>query len=94
MPPDIAEKMLAQRPGDPESGASFAVLPENWPAVKLFLACGTQWRTAGMAGVVIGLDYSAVAVVASARRTKLTARLLDDLQVMEAAVVKALSDRR
>lgn len=26
----------------------------------LFLAMGTQWRTAGMAGVRVGLDYSQI----------------------------------
>jgi Phage related hypothetical protein (DUF1799) len=74
--------------------SELPVLPECWPAVNLFLACCTQWRTAGMSGTVIGLDYVAVEAVARANRLKLTRRLLADLQVMETTVVGQLAKRR
>ncbi|MDO0944660.1 DUF1799 domain-containing protein [Chromohalobacter israelensis] len=38
------------------------VLPENWDALELFLACQTQWRQAPMGGAT-GLDYTAVRAV-------------------------------
>jgi hypothetical protein len=69
------------------------VLPECRPAVELFLACATQWRVAGMGGAT-GLDYSAVAVVARALGRRLGARLLDDVQVMEAAVLSVFAAAR
>lgn len=42
------------------------MLPENRPAVTLYLAAQTQWRYAstGMGAVRVGLDYPAVDVVA------------------------------
>lgn len=40
------------------------VLPENWDAVRLFLAADTQWNHAGMAGIRTGLRYEAVDIVA------------------------------
>jgi hypothetical protein len=39
------------------------VLPENWPAVQLFLACQSCWRYAAMSGRVLGLGYTDVDVV-------------------------------
>ena len=33
------------------------VWPDNWPAWRLFRDCSTQWRTAGMTGVHVGLVY-------------------------------------
>lgn len=50
-----------------DSADDGLVLPENWPAVELFLACATQWHRAGMAGLPTGLDY--VALEAAMRMT-------------------------
>lgn len=43
----------------------FLVLKENWPAIKLFLQCQTQWNyISGMTGSVkTGLNYQAVETV-------------------------------
>ncbi|WIX33293.1 MULTISPECIES: DUF1799 domain-containing protein [Salinicola] len=41
---------------------TFAVLPENWEALALFLDCATQWKQTPMGGVS-GLDYAALKVV-------------------------------
>jgi hypothetical protein len=38
--------------------------PEHEAPLRLFLAMRTQWRTAGMAGVLTGLDYAALPVAA------------------------------
>ena len=45
--------------------ASVAVWPENWQAVQVFCAMGTQWRvSAGMSGLIyMGLEYTALPVV-------------------------------
>jgi hypothetical protein len=68
----------------------FEVWGENWQALEIFLKVQTQWRV-GMGGL-IGLDYSAVAWV-----LKLVAsedqhlNLLDDLQIMERAVLSHIA---
>lgn len=69
------------------------MLEENWDALRLFLASATQWRTAGMAGVVTGLDYTAVHLVAHALKLRFAA-VFEDLHVMECAAVEALLERR
>lgn len=70
----------------------FEVWPENWPALEMFLRCQTQWRM-GMNGVV-GLDYGAVAWVLRLYEAEDQHRaLLEDLQVMEAAVISLLSQQ-
>lgn len=47
------------RPEDyAEEYRDVEVWPDNWKAVKLFHALGTQWRT-GFGGLT-GLDYTAV----------------------------------
>lgn len=62
------------------------VFEENWPAVEMFLRVQTQWRT-GMNGPV-GLDYMAVAWVLKLTAEEANHRaLLEDLQVMESAVL-------
>ncbi|MBN8917736.1 MAG: DUF1799 domain-containing protein [Rhizobiales bacterium] len=62
----------------------------NWPALRAFLACETQWRAvATMAGLVwIGLDYSAVEV--AMRRHHLDCDF-GDLQALEAEALTILN---
>ncbi len=71
----------------------FEVWAPNWPALSLFLAAATQWRTAAtMAGVIwLGLDYTAVDVIA--RRLGVEADWLD-LQEMEGAALPVLNEAR
>lgn len=71
----------------------FEVIPENWEVVQFFLRCQTQWRTGGMGGL-IGLDYGAVAWLLRLYRVKDQRTVLEDLQVMEAAVLESVAKRR
>lgn len=81
---------IALPPEREKAGEHFEVWEENWESVELFLRVQTQWRV-GMNGPV-GLDYGAVAWV-----LKLTAEepnhraLLEDLQVMESAVLSFIA---
>jgi len=77
-------------PADDRSD-NFEVLPENWPAVQMFLRCQTQWRT-GMAGP-IGLDYGAVQWLFRLYEVEDHRSVLEDLQTMEAAVLLTMSKR-
>lgn len=74
--------------------AALEVWPQNWPAVRLFLAMQTQWRRAGMTGVPTGLDYAALPVAARALRLRLTGDVLRRLQVIEAEALAALAEAR
>jgi len=68
----------------------FQVWEENWQVLEIFLKVQTQWRV-GMGGL-IGLDYSAVAWVlklVASEDQHLT--LLDDLQIMERAVLSLIA---
>jgi hypothetical protein len=58
----------------------------------LFLALGTQWRTAGMAGVLTGLDYAAIRPTAELIGVPLTPERFLDLRTMEAEAMKAAAD--
>ena len=76
----------------PEQPSSdFEIWEENWPVVEMFLRCQTQWRTT-MSGV-LGLDYGAVAWLFKMYAVEDPPTLLEDLQVMEGAVVAILSKR-
>lgn len=73
------------------------MLPENWFAVRLFDAMGTQWRvaTVGPRMVFIGLDYTALPIVLRSLRQRVPhartlADVLPQLQVMEAAAIAVL----
>jgi hypothetical protein len=59
-------------------------LPEELQKpVCLFFALGTQWRHAGMTGLRIGLDYTAIEATARMLDIEMTPQLLVDLRVME-----------
>ena len=48
----------------PDLQNGFAVWPEHWHAVQLFVAMGTQWRCAvGERLIYTGLDYSVLPIV-------------------------------
>jgi hypothetical protein len=70
-----------------------AVWAENWPAVQLFEAMGTQWRV-GFAGPV-GLDYAAIPFVLrmqSVPRADWPA-VFADLGVMESEALKLMGEK-
>ena len=52
--------------------------------MRLFLACGTQWRFAAMSGHLLGLDYAGVSAVARFLALARSPALFDKLRVMEA----------
>lgn len=76
---------------------SFLVWEENWRAVSVFLAMGTQWRTSvGMAGVVFhGLDYQALESVLRLEGIPPEdwSGLFDALRVMERAALPLLNEK-
>jgi len=74
-----------------ENTKHFVVLPDNWESVQLFIRCQTQWRTS-MAGL-IGLDYGAVEWLLRLYEVEDHRSLLEDLQIMEAAVLSVVSKR-
>jgi hypothetical protein len=69
----------------------FEVWEENWPVVEMFLRAQTQWRTT-MNGL-LGLDYGAVAWLLRLYEVEDQRALLEDLQVMEAAVLVVFQKR-
>ena len=69
--------------------ADFEVGEENWQSVEMFLRLQTQWRV-GMSGL-IGLDYGAAEWLFRLYAVAEPASLLEDLQVMEAAVLAAVA---
>lgn len=67
------------------------------PSVEVFLALSTQWRRAGLAGAVVGLDYAALPPTLWMMARRLVpaqrATLFQDLQIMEGAALEVLSRR-
>ena len=66
-------------------------MPEAWPAVRLFLACATQWRI-GPSGHLAGLDYRAC--MAAAKGIDVDWKdVFDDLRTVEDEVLRLQSER-
>jgi hypothetical protein len=82
----LIRKEKEQRP------AVYAVWPENWEAVELFLAMQSQWRHAGMSGVRVGLEYSALPAVFDLLQITDRRDAFARLQVMEYAALEALAE--
>ena len=87
-PEDIA-KILPPKPVEEEH---YEVFEENWQTVLMFLRCQTQWRTAGMGGM-IGMDYSVIQWMFKVYKGENERQQLEDLQIMEAAALKKLAQK-
>jgi len=77
-----------------EHNRDFTILPDNIPALNLFLACQTQWRTS-MSGFT-GLDYTAVLAVLPLHCEPDSdhAELFESVQLIESGALRALSRKR
>lgn len=62
--------------------------PENWPAFCLFMDMQTQWRM-GM-DMPTGLDYTALFALMEVHGIADRRDVFADIQVMEAAALKAM----
>lgn len=75
----------------------YRVWPCNWTAVRVFVACETQWRQLpSAAGLLqLGLDYTALDVVM--RRLHVSdpdGAIFAQVQEMEAAALSAFNEGR
>ncbi len=70
---------------------SFSVLPDNWPAICLFLGLKHQWRR-NFQGKITGLDYGAIPAYLTLTGTpkRKWPALFDKLQLMEDAALETL----
>lgn len=84
---DIARLARMRPPED------FQVLPENWPALRLFLAMQTQWRAAAMGGL-IGLDYGVLDGVARLSGIVLDEDVFARLRILEMAALEVVNRPR
>ena len=77
-----------------QAADEFAIWPENWQPLRVFLAMQTQWRV-GVAGPT-GLDYSAMPAVCQMLGigNKAQRRAFPAVQVMEAEALKVFSEKR
>lgn len=80
--------------GEPEPTGPFRVLPENWEAVRVFVALSTQWRLAPMGGPV-GLDNAAIppTLMLMGIGRKRWAEIFERLMVMEGAAIGVMRGR-
>lgn len=69
------------------------ILPENWPSLRVFLACNNKWKVDSMNGRVRGLDFAQAEVAMRAYRIRLADReaVFDDLLAMERAALPLLN---
>lgn len=65
----------------PPEPVEFAIWPDNFDTVQMFMDVQTQWRTTS--GGVMGLDYGVVLSLLSLKGATDPIALLRDLQVME-----------
>lgn len=86
------ERELRKFPEDVRPDLELAADDEGASAA-LFLALGTQWRMAGMAGVLTGLDYAAIEPAARMLSIPLDARRFADLRLMEGEAITVMARR-
>jgi hypothetical protein len=76
-----------------EGDADRVITPDMEPAILLFLGADTQWRSAGMSGMRVGLDYTALPIVAQALGVVLDTEVFSDLKVIESGALGELAAR-
>ena len=76
-------------PPPPAAETAVQVLPDNWPVVRAFLACNTQWRL-GPGGYPSGLDYSGCRVAVKALGLGWR-KVFEGLRVMELETLQVLA---
>ena len=90
----LAPEHLAQLTGAGARAAQqVAVQPQNWPAVRVFLAAETQWRRAGMNGVPTGLELAAIPPIAGMLGIPADADLLARIRVIEGEALSAMLEQ-
>lgn len=94
--PEEEQARLREEAEQRRRDTMLGVWPEHWRPVLLASAMRTQWRSAGMGGVV-GLDYNAIPVVeARAGLPESIDGAEDDfaaLQVIEAEMLRAFREK-
>ncbi len=82
---------------EPAEDDDFAVMPENWQALEVFLSCQTQWKiVAGMGGCFYqGLDYPALESVLNLRvsKRKKRAKLFRQVQLIERGALEVINSK-
>lgn len=68
----------------------FEIWPDNLDTMLMFLRMGTQWRVS-MTGL-LGMDYNVLFDLFNLYGTVDRVIMLEDLQAMERAVIKAVND--
>lgn len=85
---------LAKRPPEPDRPALALAAEDEGLSASLFLALGTQWRTAGTTGTPTGLDYAAIRPTAELIEVPLTPARFLDLRTMEAEALATMAETR
>lgn len=85
-PPELVARM--------QDNMDIDIWPENWTAVRLFIALQTQWRI-GKGGPT-GLDYSALPVVFTGvgLRRREARRQFMAIQIMEGEALRVFAEKR
>lgn len=98
MPADqIAAAAAAEREDadddDGDDAGACEIWPDNWAALRLFLAVETQWRVQLGVGVVVhlGLDYAALEAAMRMSGVADPAAMFADLRAMERAALPILN---
>ena len=86
------ERELAKFPAEEQARLELQA-DDDGASAALFLALGTQWRMAGMAGVLTGLDYAAIEPTARLLSIPLDDRRFVDLREMESEAMRVMAEK-
>lgn len=89
-PAELLESVRAERNDE----KFFEVLEENWDAVMVVSACGTQWERSPMSGQPLGLKYSSVESVMRMLNVKDTTDTFWRVHVIENEYLKIKSRQK
>lgn len=70
----------------------FEVFPENWDAVRIFVAASTQWNI-GFSGAT-GLNYTSLDFLFKLYKIKDRREVFEHIQVIEGSALKTMREKQ
>jgi len=69
------------------------VLPENWQAFEVFMACQTQWQYAGL-GQAVGIQYAALESVMRMMAIEDMPETFQKVRLIEQGALQQISENK
>lgn len=89
-------EVIEQARGSAQQSRDLEIFEDNVPAVAVFQRMHTQWRTRGMDGAIMGMDYAPLPFVMRMCGIAANQRqaVFEDIVIMEIETLKVIREKQ